>query len=145
MTRLAAIFIMLLSLTGPAVSAQETDMTDAIFLDGKTAELSQFKWTHRPLAVFADSPADPAFIRQMDLLNADLPALLDRDVVVLVDTDPDAKSDIRRTLRPRGFGIVLIGKDGGIKLRKPVPWTARELSHTIDKMPMRQQELSERR
>jgi hypothetical protein len=71
--------------------------------------------------------------------------LLDRDVVVLVDTDPDAKSDIRRTLRPRGFGIVLIGKDGGIKLRKPAPWTVRELSRIIDKMPMRQQELSERR
>jgi len=40
---------------------------------------------------------------------------------------------------------VLIGKDGGVKLRKPFPWSVRELSRSIDKMPMRQQELRDRR
>jgi hypothetical protein len=34
-----------------------------------------------------------------------------------------------------------MGKDGQIKLRKPFPWDARELSRSIDKMPMRQQEM----
>jgi len=38
----------------------------------------------------------------------------------------------------------LIGKDGKVKLRKPRPWTVRELSRVIDKMPMRQQELKQR-
>jgi hypothetical protein len=48
---------------------------------------------------------------------------------------------LRTKLRPRGFMVVLIGKDGGVKLRKPFPWDVREFSRSIDKMPMRQQEL----
>ena len=72
-------------------------------------------------------------------------ALRDRDVVVLTDTDPAAKSDLRRQLRPRGFQLVLVGKDGDVKLRKPFPWTVRELNRTIDKMPLRVREIEERR
>ena len=145
MTRLAAVFAMLLSVTAPHAWARETDMTEAVILDGRTANLAEFKWTHRPLIVFADSPYDPAFVRQMELIEEELDGLVERDVIVLVDTDPDARSAIRQALRPRGFGFVLIGKDGGIKLRKPSPWTVREISRTIDKMPMRQQEIRDSR
>ena len=49
----------------------------------------------------------------------------DRDMVVLTDTDPSARSPIRSQLPPRGFQMVLIGKDGGVKLLKPRPWTVR--------------------
>ena len=52
---------------------------------------------------------------------------------------------LREKLRPRGFMLVLIGKDGGVKLRKPFPYNVRELSRNIDKMPMRQREIRERR
>jgi len=52
---------------------------------------------------------------------------------------------VRRELRPRGFMLALVGKDGQIKLRKPAPWDVRELSRSIDKMPMRQQEIRDRR
>ena len=145
MTRLAAVFAMLLSVTAPHAWAQETDMTEAVILDGRTADLAEFKWTHRPLIVFADSPYDPAFVRQMELIEDELDGLVERDVIVLVDTDPDARSALRQALHPRGFGFVLIGKDGGIKLRKPSPWTVREISRTIDKMPMRQQEIRDSR
>jgi hypothetical protein len=68
-----------------------------------------------------------------------------RDVVVLTDTDPAARSPLRQKLRPRGFMLVLVGKDGGVKLRKPLPWTVREITRTIDKMPIRQREVEERR
>lgn len=64
-----------------------------------------------------------------------------RDVVVIVDTDPDAKSELRTKLRPRGFMMVIVGKDGGVKLRKPSPWTVREITRQIDKMPLRQEEI----
>jgi hypothetical protein len=37
--------------------------------------------------------------------------------------------------------MVLVGKDGQIKLRKPLPWDVREISRVIDKTPLRQQEL----
>ena len=68
-------------------------------------------------------------------------ALAERDVVVIADTDPAAESELRRELRPRGFMMALVGKDGGVKLRKPFPWDVRELTRTIDKMPLRQQEV----
>ena len=108
-------------------------------------ELDAFRWVARPVIVFADTAADPAFQQQMDLFNARLDELAARDVVLITDTDPDAKSDLRRTLRPRGFMLTLIGKDGGVKLRKPFPWDVRELTRAIDKMPLRQQELRDQR
>jgi hypothetical protein len=107
--------------------------------------LDDLKWVARPVIVFADTPADPRFVEQMELLSARPEELIERDVVVIVDTDPDARSDIRRKLRPRGFSLVLIGKDGMVKLRKPLPWDVRELSRVIDKMPMRQQEIRAKR
>ena len=109
------------------------------------ANLSDFLWLKRPVVVFADTPADPRFKRQIELLEARPQALIDRDVVVLIDSDPKTPSAIREKLRPRGFMLVLMGKDGGVKLRKPFPWDVRELSHAIDKMPMRLQELEEQR
>jgi hypothetical protein len=99
----------------------------------------------RPVVVFADSPADPNFQRQMDLLARDPAALAERDVVVVTDTDPAARSEWRLKLRPRGFGIVILDKDLKPVIRKPLPWDVREISRVIDKLPMRQQEVRERR
>jgi len=108
-------------------------------------QLGDFLWLARLIVVFADSPADPRFIQQMEYLKARPQDLIDRDVVVITDTDPAAKSPIREALRPRGFDLVLIGKDGAKYLRKPTPWDVREISRSIDKMPDRQQELRDLR
>jgi hypothetical protein len=107
-------------------------------------ELSDFLWINRPLAVFADTERDPRFIQQMALIETLAHELVERNVVVLVDTDPANPSALRKKLRPRGFMLVLIGKDGNPYLRKPFPWDVREISASIDKMPMRQQELRDR-
>ena len=107
------------------------------------SDLSEFLWIKRPVVVFADSPADPRYAEQIELLTARLDELAARDVVVLTDTDPAAASPLRRKLRPRGFMLVLVGKDGGVKLRKPAPWSVREITRSIDKMPMRQREIRE--
>ena len=77
----------------------------------------------------------------MDEILGELDRLVERDVALVVDTDPSDPSELRQRLRPRGFMLVLIGKDGQVKLRKPLPWTVRELSRSIDKMPMRLREL----
>jgi hypothetical protein len=118
--------------------------TPALPYDGSEVELSDFLWTHRPVVVFADTPADPAFQRQMELLRERPEALAERDVVVIVDTDPAARSPVRMALRPRGFMLAIIGKDGRVEQRKPSPWDVREISRAIDRTPLRRQEIRER-
>lgn len=133
-------------LAAAGLEAATIDATSGIGpFDAVETDLNDFLWLKRPIVVFADTPADPAFRRQISLLEERLPELETRDVVIITDTDPSAKSALRTKLRPRGFMMVLIGKDGGVKLRKPFPWDVRELSRSIDKMPLRQQELRERR
>ena len=106
-------------------------------------DLEDMIWAARPLIIFANSPLDPTFKQQMALLQESFEVLVERDVMVVVDTSPNSKSILRKNLRPKGFVWVLIGKDGTVKLRKPFAWDMRELSRVIDKMPMRQQEIKE--
>lgn len=125
----------------PAVGAQTETLQ---IMQAAETEPSDWQWIARPIVVFAESPADPRYVQQMQMIESGAAALLDRDVVVITDTDPAADSAWRQALRPRGFMLALIGKDGDVKLRKPLPRDARELSAQIDKMPMRQQELRDR-
>ena len=122
-------------------SAFASDATD-IFVDvTPTTEIGAYEWKNRVLIVFANSDRDPRFQDQLAMLNEQIDALRERDVVVAIDTDPTMKSKLRTTFRPHGFMILLIGKDGHKALRKPFPWDIREISRSIDKMPMRQQEM----
>ncbi|SLN25242.1 hypothetical protein PAM7066_00924 [Palleronia marisminoris] len=140
----------LLPLMAAPLAAQEADDAVARWREDPTTvfeaaeiDLDDFLWIARPVVVFADAPQMPAFQEQMDLI-ADRPEeLARRDVVVVTDTDPAAMSDIRRNLRPRGFQLTVIGKDGSVALRKPFPWDVREITRSIDKMPMRQREIRE--
>lgn len=127
-----------------AVAEAVPDGTPDLPFQGSDVALDDFIWVARPIVVFANTPADPAFQRQMQLLRERPEALAERDVVVIVDTDPAARSAVRLALRPRGFMLVIIGKDGQVELRKPAPWDVREISRTIDKMPLRQQEIRDR-
>lgn len=142
------------ALAFPMTAFANTESTDTtppeepsaeLIVDAADVALDDFLWLKRPVIVFADTPADARFVQQMQLLTRELDELELRDVVVITDTDPEAESALRTKLRPRGFMLALVGKDGQVKLRKPLPWSVRELSRTIDKMPMRQQEIRDRR
>lgn len=124
------------------VAAWEADPGAVLPAEG--VDLGAFEYLARPLVVFADSPRDPQFADQMRLLAADPAALAARDVVVIVDTDPAAASAVREALRPRGFGLVLLDKDGRVGLRRPSPQTAREVTRAIDRMPLRIDEVRNR-
>jgi len=114
---------------GP-VSAADTDLGALLYLK-------------RPVVVFADSPNDPSYLQQMELLLQDLPSLEARDVILVTDTDPAAKTEWRTKLRPRGFSLVVMDKDLTPVLRKPLPWEVREITRVIDKFPMRRREVLE--
>ena len=125
-----SLLTLLISLFAVFASAQE-----------ETDPLAQYKWVARPLVIFADSPFDPRFVLQMEMLAEDPAILEERDVVVLTDTDVDAYGPLRERLRPYEFTLVLLDKEGNIVLRKSTPWTPRELSRAIDKLPMRRDEI----
>ena len=134
--------ILLASLALAPMSASGQDAVDP--LAPRAAEgltLAEFQWLARPIVVFADTPADPRFIEQMEMLTQRADALLDRDVVIIVDTDPSARSEIRTALRPRGFSIVIVSKDGTVGLRRPAPRDVREIVRAIDNFQLRQEEL----
>ena len=134
----------ILALAAPFSSAEEGGGPETIDLtreDNRSIDLAQFQWTNRLLVIFADTGNDPRFVEQMDLLRGQSDQLAERDVIVLLDTDPTLKSRLRERMRPRGFAIVLVGKDSQIRLRKPFPWSVREISRAIDKSPLRQREL----
>ena len=63
---------------------------------------------------------------------------------------PRISDDEQLTLRRRfhvgasDFEVILLGKDGGEKLRSKVPITLARLNKTIDAMPMRKQEMKVR-
>lgn len=125
-------------------AAMAEAMEGDLFLEAQGLEPAQFHWVKRPVVVFADSPADPAFVRQLELLRANPEALAERDVVVITDSDPAAMSAFRRKFRPRGFSLVMMDKDGVTTLRKPLPWDVREITRAIDKFPIARQEMQER-
>lgn len=127
------------SAAAPAEAQTTTDANEPL------PELSDLLWVARPVIVFADSPNDPRFAQQLGMLEARRSDLEERDVMILADSDPAAESPLREELRPRGFSLVLIDKDGEVAKRRPTPTEARELIHLIDRMPSRQQEIGSRR
>ena len=108
------------------------------------ARLEDLVYSKRALVVFAPSAQDFNFVRQMELLADDRGDLEERNVVVIIDTDPAAQTAIRQKLRPSGFAVVIVDKDGKVAQRKPSPRTLREIVRDIDKFPSRREEMLQR-
>lgn len=117
-------------------------------------DLSAFQWENRVLVVFGPG-ADPATAEQLRRIASEAEGLSDRDMVVLhVDGDAvhtifgttpatPAADRLREQLDQTGdtFAAVLVGKDGGVKLRRAEPVATAELFGLVDTMPMRQSEM----
>ena len=90
-TTIALVFMSL-----PAATLWADDITAGLIRPAGDSNLSEFVWKNRVIMVFADSPQDPAFVRQIELLETRPDELTARDVVVLTDTDPDELSPVRK-------------------------------------------------
>ncbi len=80
----------------PQIALGEEAAPAPVTISAAETSLEAYLWTHRPLVVFADAEADPRFAEQMALLAADSAALFERDVIIVTDTDPAARSSVRR-------------------------------------------------
>ena len=119
----------------------EPEAPALVVLDAAETTLEDHLWVSRPIVIFADTPRDPRFQDQLDLLLARPEPLIERDVIVILDADPDARSEVRLALRPRGFSMVILQRDGNVALRKPTPWDVRAIMRAIDNLPLRLEEM----
>jgi hypothetical protein len=118
---------------------------------------------NRVLLVFAPDALDRRFGEQMDSFAHHAADFTSRDLVlipIVPDSGLPSASPILRELRPPlvhddekitfrkrfhiqpgGFAVILLGKDGGEKLRTTTPITMARINRTIDAMPMRKEEM----
>lgn len=120
-------------------------------------DLSKFKWRNRILLFSAPSLSHEAFKNQWDTFKNQSKKLEDRNLLLfalvkgrIYDKNLKAVSNYdvaalrKKYNMPASFeGLVLIGKDGGTKNKRNYPVEPQFIFETIDKMPMRQQEMRE--
>lgn len=135
-------------LLGPGLFAFQAAPTPAPRNLAQTLRASRGE--KRLLLVAAATASQVDFRAQKALLTASEDQLAARDLLVLdvlYDQLPAADRQLlarRYGLRPPGFAAVLIGKDGGVKLRSARPLAPAALFAVVDAMPMRQAELRRR-
>lgn len=111
--------------------------------------LSQYSWKNRALVIFGEA-GDPKVRQQVDVIKERPAEMADREMVVLqVSQDrvtaiygdvADIDDDLLRVEAEAAgaeFQVVLIGKDGGVKLRSVQVVGDVEMFDLIDRMPMR--------
>ena len=117
-------------------------------------DLSQFQWKNRLLFLFAPNHNHPMFETLHNSLTAQELEVADRDLVIfkifesgrstmnMQYLDPQTAQSLRQKFNvSRGqFSVILVGKDGGIKLKRQDDIHLTEIFDLIDAMPMRQQE-----
>jgi len=122
----------------------------------KAQSLDDYQWKNRILLLVDESAYTNALTSQLATLNADKKGLAERDLLVFRVT-PDAvfTSDATMTqLNPKALyadydlkadfkGVVLLGKDGGVKMREPYEVKTQRIFALIDGMPMRRREIRE--
>jgi hypothetical protein len=118
-------------------------------------DLDSFRWKNRVLIIFAPSNKSVGYMDQIQVLVADKEGVADRDLILIEVFERGTSqcsswpisSELAQRLRRRfnvkesQFQVLLIGKDGGVKMRSAEPVTSTYLFGLIDAMPMRQQEM----
>ncbi|MEM7534312.1 MAG: DUF4174 domain-containing protein [Chloroflexota bacterium] len=124
--------------------------------------LAQYRWERRLLLIFAESPDSSLYTQQLQAYTELSYELIDRDMywfhLFQADSSyldeglqPFARlsADFVEELRTvynadsASFRVVLIGKDGGVKLNMTDVVMPDQLFSLIDAMPMRQREMRE--
>ncbi|TXI41252.1 MAG: DUF4174 domain-containing protein [Mycobacterium sp.] len=120
------------------------------------AELSDYLWQSRPLLVFAPSNSDPRLVETVRRIEGSRCDFVDRDMVLgrivtegtstldshVVDARQARQLLSEFGISPNGFSVVLIGNDGGEKLRVNDVPDLQTVYAVIDGMPMRGREMS---
>ena len=118
-------------------------------------DLTQFQWKNRLLFLFAPDRSNPLFDKMQSEIAKQPYEVEDRDMVIFeileqgpsrMDTAPldrQTANSIRAHFDvPKGlFTLILVGKDGGVKLKRNDQVNLSDVFGRIDSMPMRQNEM----
>ena len=124
----------------------------------QSLDLSLFQWKNRLLLLFAPNRNHPMFDALHKSLAARQSEASDRDLVIFEILESAASSmnnesidsETARLLREKfeilrdEFTVILIGKDGGIKLNRKKKTQLDDIFALIDSMPMLQEEMRQR-
>ena len=115
--------------------------------------IDSFKWKNR-IVLLKDSHFNSVKLQeQLKALQSNLEKLHDRDILIFVLTDEavfdtlKSKTKLQPLLIIEEFGLkdfqglILIGKDGGLKLKDSFVVSPSTICNLIDSMPMRRAEL----
>ena len=105
--------------------------------------MKDYRWKNRVLLIFGD-PTTDKFQAQKTILAGNPEGLEDRDMVILEPPQTNTLAE-RYKVDPKNFTVILVGKDGGEKLRQEEPVTLDQLFGLIDQMPMRRREMRDQR
>ena len=120
--------------------------------------LKDYQWKNRLILVFSPSPEDTEYKALEKDIAVQAEEIIDRDILVfhILETgeiklgesslQTGAGEHLRRnfSISPGAFTVLLIGKDGGVKLRRESGVELDEIFSLIDTMPMRQREIREK-
>jgi hypothetical protein len=112
------------------------------------SSIDGYQWNKRLLITFAGDASSSALAKQRTLADDDKARFAERDLVAVevvgetVRGASDSASDLRRRygIAREDFRVLLIGKDGGVKMQSQEPIAPEKLFGTIDAMPMRKDE-----
>lgn len=121
-------------------------------------DLSQFQWKNRLLFLFAPNRSHPLFDVLQKSIATQQAEVADRDLVIFEilesgtsrmdtsDLDPQAAQSLRDKfdVSPGRFVLILVGKDGSVKLNRQEQTRLEDIFALIDAMPMRQKEMEKR-
>jgi hypothetical protein len=128
----------------PLIAASALASTAAV---AASNPLASYRWSARVVVASASSADDPALARQRAIFAGMGGEAKARDLVLVEAVGEGAEARALRAalgINGRGFTAVLVGKDGGAKLRASHPLDAAALFPVIDAMPMRREERRER-
>lgn len=126
---------------------------------GLDLDLDSLRWKSRILILFSPSASDGAYQLQGKDLESRFREAAERDLLIVeIFEEGESRAGDRvlskeaaEALRDRfavqggAFQVILIGKDGLVKLKSDQPVTTRDLFGLIDSMPMRRQEMEVQR
>ncbi|MGD8687139.1 MAG: DUF4174 domain-containing protein [Syntrophobacterales bacterium] len=120
--------------------------------------LKDYQWKNRLILAFSPSTKDKGYRAFAKDIALQAEEVIDRDLLVfhILETGeirlgetslPTGSGNYIResfSIRPGRFTVLLIGKDGGVKLRREGGVELGEIFSLIDSMPMRQREMREK-